>query len=99
MTPMLEKIARAMVAAEKDEWDLPAEKWSVQALEDHGLMGLARIALLAMRNPDDTLGWIGAGIIQGHVGGSAKDAAMGCFTGMIDAIRAQPSTPTDVTPA
>lgn len=53
MTTMLERAARAMIAAEQDQWDLPAEQWDFTTLEVHGLVNLARAVLMAVREPDD----------------------------------------------
>jgi hypothetical protein len=51
MTTMIEKMARAMVAAEQEQWDLPAAEWDRETLELHGLINLARAALEAIRVP------------------------------------------------
>lgn len=48
---MIEKAARAMVAAEQDQWDLPAAEWDRETLERHGIIGLARAVLMAVREP------------------------------------------------
>lgn len=55
MTTMLERAARAMVLAEQDQWDLPAEEWDRETLEAHGLINLVRSVLMAVREPDDSV--------------------------------------------
>jgi len=49
---MLSKAARAIVRAEQDDWDTPADEWSLEALEVHGPLNQARAALEAIREPD-----------------------------------------------
>ena len=50
-TQALERAARAIVAAEQDQWDLPAEEWDMETLERHGLIKIARAVLMAVREP------------------------------------------------
>lgn len=50
MTP-LERAARAVVAAEQGQWDLPAEEWDRDTLERHGIIKIARAVLMSVREP------------------------------------------------
>lgn len=88
MTPMLEKIARAI--AEVDAV-APGDAHGVFDIDPDLYRSLARAALLAMRDLDDATKQRGSEI---YCKGKS-----GLFACMIDAILAQPSTPTDVTPA
>lgn len=91
MTDMLEKIARAIAysyyASDYDSEE--AKAWAAKDWEDW--LPEARAALLAMRVLDDATRQRGSEI---YCKGQS-----GLFTCMIDAILAQPSTPTDVTSA
>lgn len=44
--------ARAIVAAEQDEWELPADEWDYETLERHGRLRQARAVLMAVRTLD-----------------------------------------------
>lgn len=87
MTP-LEKAARALwIARELMQPERCRMRWEDGTpLARETAVVQARAVLLAIREPGDTVGWVGAAIIQGPVGGSAKDAATDCFAGMVDAI-------------
>lgn len=96
MTPMLEKIARAI--AEED-----GKRFANHTLYDHNpelFARLSRAALLAMREPDRDM--IIAGNDEDGYHNDGSEFTAECSThwrAMIDAILAQRSTPTDVTPA
>lgn len=40
--------ARAIVASEQDEWELPAAEWDAETLERHGILRQARAVLMAV---------------------------------------------------
>ena len=84
MTTMLERAARAAIEAEQDQWDLPAGEWDMKALEVHGALSIARAVLMAVREPDDEVYWVGQLAQEGYVSGPGDAGA--AFTAMIDAI-------------
>lgn len=84
MTPMLEKIARAIEDA--------------MASDDNHPHDIARAALLAMREPDlDVISAMFDRLDCGELGEDYDTTDV--WQVGIDAILAQPSTPADVTPA
>lgn len=87
MTP-LEKAARALWdAREAMQPERCRMRWEDGTpLARQTTEVLTRAVLQAIQEPGDAIGWTGAGIIQGPIGGCAKTAATQCFAGMIDAI-------------
>jgi hypothetical protein len=89
MITMIEKMARAMVAAEQEQWDLPAAEWDRETLERHGLINLARAALEAIREPNDG----SVEVVEIGVGWDyTQNGIRGVFARMIDAILNEETT-------
>lgn len=91
MTDMLEKAARAAADADAKLSNGP----SLYANNPDVYTAIARAVLLAIREPDEDIK--GKITVDGWVEGELKYDEV--WQGTIDAILAQPSTPTDVTPA